>query len=187
MVHCMAAVALLCVLLALAAGPAAGAREDPFVGYQEKAAPEEHITLRTNFGPIRIKLFSSAAPQTTRQVLQLAQQGCSGCHFYRNEAKPWVSGGGARTGAQLRAGGRAGGTCSGRAGSRAAAECPRCSAADVQPPSMPPGTDRCAPAVSCSNQTPGRLCCSKGTGRRTPCCKACWSCPPSRRRRTKSP
>jgi hypothetical protein len=39
---------------------------------------------------IPIKLYSQEAPETAKLITELAQTGCTGCQFYRNEAKPWV-------------------------------------------------------------------------------------------------
>ena len=86
-----AALLALGVLQHLAAG-----REDPF-GAAEKAAAAaaaalpDRVYLVTQFGSIPVKLYKDAAPETARLVAELAEKGCSGCKFYRNEARPWVS------------------------------------------------------------------------------------------------
>lgn len=82
-------------LLALLCLQCAAAARDPFAGYQQEErgtlVEADRLVFNTIFGPIPVKLYREAAPQTTNLLIQLAtEQGCKNCHFYRNEAKPWV-------------------------------------------------------------------------------------------------
>ena len=57
-------------------------------GYSEKGHAKHGavVVLETEYGVIRIKPYTSAAPQCAELVLRLAATGkCAGCNFYRHE------------------------------------------------------------------------------------------------------
>ena len=63
-------------------------------GYSEKdaSAGSPVIVLETDYGSIRIKPYTAAAPRCSELVLRLARsRTCAGCNFYRHEHVPKVS------------------------------------------------------------------------------------------------
>ena len=63
-------------------------------GYSEKDASSDSpvIVIETEYGVIRIKPYTAAAPRCADLVLRLAKTStCAGCNFYRHEHVPKVS------------------------------------------------------------------------------------------------
>ena len=62
-------------------------------GYSEKDASADTpvIVIETEYGVIRIKPYTAAAPRCADLVLRLAKtSACAGCNFYRHEHVPKV-------------------------------------------------------------------------------------------------